>query len=245
MPKTFAGFSPKALTFLRQLEKNNSRDWFQPRKQEFVSLLQEPMLELISFILNDLRGFAVDHVVEPKRAMLRIYRDVRFSKDKSPYKTNIAAMFPRRGLGKTTGAGYYLGISPEGVEIAGGVYMPGPPELAALRQAIADDPETFRKTLANKALVKVMGECKGDLMTRVPKGFEPDHPAADLLRRKQFFYFVMLKPKVATEPGLDKLVAKRFRQLAPMIDYLNGILLRSANDAGDDESRPKRPKPMF
>jgi len=245
MPKTFAGFSPKALMFLRQLAKNNSRDWFQPRKQQFVELLQQPMLELIELILADLRSFAVDHVLEPKRAMLRIYRDVRFSKDKSPYKTNIAAMFPRAGLGKTTGAGYYLGISPEGVEIAGGVYMPGPPELAALRQASAADPETFRQMLASKPLVKLMGECQGEMMTRVPKAFEPDHPGADLLRRKQFFYFLTLKPEAATSPGLDKTITKCFRQMAPVIDYLNEILLRSARGMEGEEARPKRPKPMF
>jgi uncharacterized protein (TIGR02453 family) len=245
MPKTFAGFSPKALTFLRQLAKNNSRDWFQPRKQEFVSLLQEPMLELLSLIVGELRAFAVDHVVEPKKAMLRIYRDVRFSKDKSPYKTNIAAMFPRRGLGKTTGAGYYLGISPEGVEIAGGIYMPGPPELLALRNAIAEDPDTFRKLLTNKPLVKLLGSCQGETATRVPKGFAADHPAADLLRKKQFFYFVVLKPSSATATGLDKTVVKCFRQVAPVIDHLNGILLKSSRELDGAEPLPKRPKPMF
>src|ERR1700733_6735324 len=100
MPKTFPGFSPKAITFLRQLEKNNSRDWFQPRKDQFEELLRQPMLELARLIADHLRPFAVDHVLPPAKAVHRIYRDVRFSKDKSPYKTNISAMFPRKGLSK-------------------------------------------------------------------------------------------------------------------------------------------------
>jgi uncharacterized protein (TIGR02453 family) len=244
MPNTFKGFSPKALTFLRQLEKNNSREWFVPRKEQFETLLRQPMLELIELVLKDLRSFAVDHVLDPKRAMLRIYRDVRFSKDKSPYKTNIAAMFPRAGMGKTSGAGYYIGISPAGVEVAGGVYMPGPPELSALRKAIDEDADTFRKTTGNKAVVKVMGAIQGEQMTRVPKGFTTDHPAGDLLRRKQFYYFTMMKPQTATVAGLDRTILRQFRAMSPVIYYLNDIMLRSAAELAADE-RPKRPKPMF
>ncbi len=244
MAKSFAGFSPKALTFLRQLEKNNSRDWFQPRKAEFESLLRDPMLELVERILTGLRSFAVDYVVEPKKAMLRIYRDVRFAKDKSPYKTQIAAIFPRAGLGKTTGGCLYVGISPKGVEIAGGVYMPGPPELAALRHAIDDNPKPFKAAIENKSLLKLMGHCQGEKMFRVPKGYAPDHSEAELLRRKQFFYFVMLEPNAAVQPGLDLVILKHFKALVPVVEYLNQIMLKSAAElAGDD--RPRRPKHMF
>ena len=109
MPKSFAGFSPKAITFLRQLKKNNSRGWFTPRKEEFESLLKQPMLELTGIVADETRSFAVAYVMEPKRAVQRIYRDVRFSKGKSPYKTNISAMFWRKGLPKNLSAGFYLG----------------------------------------------------------------------------------------------------------------------------------------
>src|SRR5438552_1080473 len=101
MAQTFPGFSPKALSFFRQLERNNKREWFQPRKEQFEELCRAPMLELVAQVVDDLREFAVDHVLEPKRAIYRIYRDTRFSKDKSPYKTHIAAIFPTRGCRST------------------------------------------------------------------------------------------------------------------------------------------------
>src|SRR3954471_2922809 len=100
MSKTFPGFSPKALSFFRQLERNNKREWFQPRKETFETELRKPMIELVAMINDDLRSFATDNVTEPNKAIYRIYRDTRFSKDKTPYKTHIAASFHRRGLPK-------------------------------------------------------------------------------------------------------------------------------------------------
>src|SRR5690349_13174115 len=122
MTRSFPGFSPKALAFFRQLARNNKREWFQPRKEQFEQLVRRPMLELVEQVLDDLRGFAVDHVVDPKRAVYRIYRDTRFSNDKSPYKTHIAAIFPHARLPKHAGAGYYFAISHEGLQIGGGAY---------------------------------------------------------------------------------------------------------------------------
>src|SRR5437764_10879353 len=115
MPKAFRGFPKEALTFLRQLERNNSRDWFQPRKELFERWVRAPMLRLVELLCEDLRRFAAEHVVEPKKALYRIYRDTRFSKDKTPYKTHIAAMFPARGMPKNTAAGFYFHVSPKGV----------------------------------------------------------------------------------------------------------------------------------
>jgi uncharacterized protein (TIGR02453 family) len=244
MPNSFAGFSSKAITFLRQLKKNNSREWFAPRKDEFESLLRQPMLELTGIIADQMRGFAVDYVMDAKRAVHQIYRDVRFSKDKSPYKTNISAMFWRKGLPKNLSAGFYYSLSGEAFEIAGGLYMPGPEELAAVRRAIADDPARFSKQIEPPTCVKLMGPCKGDSLTRDPKGYE-DHPAAALLRRKQFYYFVEHEPKLATQPGLDKLIVKSFKAMAPMIEFVNQIFLESSPGEEPEERRPKRPTPMF
>jgi uncharacterized protein (TIGR02453 family) len=243
MPKSFAGFPPKAITFLRQLKKNNSRDWFTPRKEEFESLLRQPMLELTGIVADQMRSFAVDYVMEPKRAVHRIYRDVRFSKDKSPYKTNISAMFWRKGLPKNLSAGFYYSLSGELFEIAGGLYMPGPEELAAVRRAIADDAAGFKKQIEAKACLKRMGPCRGESLTRDPKGYE-NHPAAPLLRRKQFFYFVEHKSSVATQPGLEKLIVRSFNAMAPAIEFMNQIFLTS-DPAEEEEPRPKRPVPMF
>src|SRR4051812_31487683 len=202
MPRTFSGFSPKAISFFRQLERNNKREWFQPRKDQFEALCRAPMLELVAQVVEDLRGFAIDHVVEPKRAIYRIYRDTRFSKDKSPYKTHIAAIFPHARLPKHAGAGYYFAVSHEGLSIGGGVYGPGPVELAALRAAIAKDPRAFRKLIDDKRLRRPMGELQGEQVARVPKGYAADHPAGDLLRRKQLYFYTTIDAATALKPAV-------------------------------------------
>ena len=245
MASKFTGFSPKALTFLRQLKKNNEREWFQPRKALYEEIVRGPMLELTAEVCEELKTYAVDHQTDPAKAVFRIYRDTRFSKDKTPYKTHIAAHFPRRGLTKLGGAGYYFAVSPEGVEIAGGMYMPSPPELAAVRAAIAEDGgKSIRQILRDPKLKKLLGELQGDRLTRTPKGYDPSHPAADLLCRKQFYFFVILPAKTALEPGLRKAVCTRFRAVAPLVDYLNEAVLSRLRETGE-EPTPRRPEPMF
>ena len=137
-------FPPEAITFLKGLEKNNTRDWFQPRKKIFETKLKAPMLELVEAINAELLNFAPEHITEPKKAVYRIYRDTRFSKDKTPYKTHLGAIFPRRGLGKDAGAGYYFHVSAKEIGIACGAYAPGPEQLSKIRHFIAENPKPFR-----------------------------------------------------------------------------------------------------
>ena len=246
---TFPGFSPKAHTFFRQLARNNSREWFQPRKAQYEELVRGPMLELCALVADDLRGFAADHACEPKKALFRIYRDTRFSNDKTPYKTHVAAVFPRAGMGKTTCAGFYFMISHETVEIAAGMYMPGPEELAAVRAAIArDGGRALRKLIDDKSRRKVTGELLGERLSRVPRGFDADHPAGDLLRMKQWYFDATLPASAALAPSIRKQITTRFRAMAPVVNYLNNVAL-AARDAADGsagrDAIPKRPAPMF
>src|SRR3954453_21665396 len=132
-------FSPQSLKFLRDLKKHNDRDWFQPRKALYEELVKEPMHALIQKINHELAGSAPGFVTDPKKAMLRIYRDTRFSQDKTPYKTHAAALFWRKQAGKLGGAVVYLSLSPVEFVIAGGSYMPSPPELLAIRQPLAEN----------------------------------------------------------------------------------------------------------
>jgi uncharacterized protein (TIGR02453 family) len=246
MPASFPGFSPKALSFFRQLEKNNKREWFQPRKEKFEELARQPMLELVALLCDDLRGFAVDHVMEPTKALFRIYRDTRFSKDKTPYKTHIAAAFGRQGLSKQAGASFYFSVSHTGVEIAGGMYMPGPPELAAVREAIANDAVAFRKLVSARPLRKVMGELQGNRLARLPKAFDIDHPATDHLRMKQMYFYVVLPAESATKPTLRREIIKRFEILTPFVNFLNEAALKKLRDEESvADVVPKRPAPMF
>src|SRR5436190_24024903 len=128
---------PETLKFLRALKRNNRREWFQPRKEQYDAQVRAPMLALVGRLATDLRGFAPHIVVDPKTAMYRIYRDTRFSENKTPYKTHVAASFPSRGLPKHEGAGLYFHVSPDEVWIGGGMYSPQPPQLQAVREHIA------------------------------------------------------------------------------------------------------------
>lgn len=186
------------------------------------------MIELLTALNVEMMKFAPAHVREPESAIYRIYRDTRFSSDKTPYKTHIAAIFPRRGLAKHSCAGLYFSVSPEEIEIAGGVYMPMPEDLRAIRLHLLDHHEAFRRIVKGRTLRSLMGELQGDRLSRVPKGFPADHPAADLVRQKQWLVYVMLEPEIATKPKLFTEVVKRFRAMAPFLEFLNTPLVAAA-----------------
>ena len=221
----FPGFSPEALTFLRSLKRNNRREWFQPRKEIFEAKLKTPLIQLVEAINAELLDFAPDHITDPKKAVYRIYRDTRFSADKTPYKTHIAAIFPHRGLEKHSSAGFYFHLTAKELGIAAGSYMPGPDELRAVRTWLAENHEAFRA--AARRPQKTMGKMEGNAVTRMPKGFAPGHPAEDLIRMKQWLYWVELDSKLATSARLLPELVKRFRAAAPVIAMLNAPLQES------------------
>jgi uncharacterized protein (TIGR02453 family) len=218
-PAAFPGFPPEGMTFLRAIKRNNRREWFQPRKHLFENHVKAPMVQLVDALNQQLVKFAVNHINDPNKAIYRFYRDTRFSADKSPYKDHIAAIFPRRGHEKHVSAGFYVGVSHEGVEVAGGIYMPGPPELLAIRTWLADHHAAFSK--AARGPEKLMGKLHGASLQRVPKGFPPEHPAADLLKMKQWLYYTVLDAGIATSPKLVGEISKRFRAMAPVLELLN------------------------
>jgi len=222
----FPGFSPEALKFLRGLERNNRREWFQPRKEIFDTQLKDRMVELVEAINAELLRFAPDHITDPKKAIYRIYRDTRFSADKTPYKTHIGAIFPNRNLGKQSSAGFYFHVTAKRVGIAAGSYMPGPDELKSVRAWLAENHAAFRR--ASKKPQKLLGKLQGSSVTRMPKGFASEHPAEDLLRMKQWLYWVELDVKLATTARLLPELIKRFRAAAPVIEMLNAPLRRAA-----------------
>ena len=222
----FPGFPSEALDFFRKLERNNRREWFQPRKAEFEEHVRKPMLQLVEAVNLEMARFAPDHVTEPASAVYRIYRDTRFSPDKSPYKTHIAANFPRRGFEKHGSGGYYFAISHKEVAIGGGIYMPGPEQLLAIRTHIAGNHGRFRALSLNRNLIGLLGPLQGDSLSRVPKGFCAEHPAADLLRMKQWLYYVTLDPELAVEPSVLNEIVTRFRAMRPVVDFLNEPLLK-------------------
>lgn len=227
MAKTgFRGFPEAGMQFFRALKRNNRREWFQARKHVYDEQLKAPMVELVTALTAEMMRFAPDHVADPAKAIYRIYRDTRFSKDKTPYKTHIAAIFPRRGLVKHAGAGLYFSVSPDEIEVAGGVYMPGTDELLAIRMHIAEHHERLRQNVKSQKLRTLMGGLHGEQLSRIPKGFPADHPAADLLRYKQWLFYVMLDPALATTPKLLGEIRKRFEVMMPFLDFLNAPLVK-------------------
>ena len=221
----FPGFPAEGMAFLRSLKRNNRREWFQPRKHIYDEKVRGPMVTLVSALTAAMEKFAPDYVREPEAAVYRIYRDTRFSPDKTPYKTHVAAIFQRRGLDKHASAGLYFSVSPEAVEIAGGVYMPTPDELRAIRLYMVDHHEEFRRIVRGRTLRALMGELAGAQLTRVPKGFDGEHPSADLVRRKQWLLDIELDPGLATTPKLYEELVKRLRTMAPFVEFLNAPLV--------------------
>jgi uncharacterized protein (TIGR02453 family) len=213
--------SPAALTFLRNLARHNDREWFQPRKAEFEALLKEPMLAIVRKITDAMIDFAPNHVRPAEKSLFRIYRDTRFSHDKRPYKTHVAAWWSHQGLQKTSGAGYYFHVSPKEVIFAAGAYMPEKEQLAAIRHWMLDHHLEFRKLIRSPKVRSTFSEFEGDALTRPPKGFPCDHPAMDLIRYKQWGMSVALPAKTALQPNFAQTVIRHFKLLAPMVDALN------------------------
>jgi uncharacterized protein (TIGR02453 family) len=185
----FAGFPPEAMRFLRALKRNNRREWFQPRKEQYETSVKAPMLALVEELNRDLMKFAPEYVTDPKKAVFRIYRDVRFSADKLPYKTHIAASFSRRGL---EGGGLYFSISAENIEVAAGIYHPEPEVMLAVRQYIAENYKELQRLLTDRKTQKLCGQLRGEELSRAPKGFDTAHPALDLIKKKSWIYDVAL-----------------------------------------------------
>jgi uncharacterized protein (TIGR02453 family) len=217
----FSGFSPDALSFLHALKRNNRREWFQPRKEKYEALIKAPMLEFVACLNEEFARFAPAYVTPPEKAVYRIYRDTRFSPDKTPYKTHIAAIFPRHSAVKREGAVFYLHFTEKELLAFAGVYSPDRDELLAYRALLQENHEEFENMLNNKSLRKMVGTLQGEQLSRVPKGFPVDHPAESLLRRKQWYLESMLDIGSLTTPRLVPELAKRFALMAPMVELLN------------------------
>lgn len=221
MKPTFPGFPPEALSFLRALKRNNRRDWFQPRKEKYEALIKLPMLELINALNAEFERFAPDYITPPERAVYRIYRDTRFSHDKTPYKTHISAIFPRRTALKREGAVFYFHFTEKDLLAFGGVYGPDRDELLAYRTLLAERHEEFEGILREKKLRRMVGGLEGEQLSRVPKGFPCDHPAEGLLRHRQWYLEAMLDIKLLTTPRLLPELARHFAVMAPLVAFMN------------------------
>jgi uncharacterized protein (TIGR02453 family) len=225
LASAFKGFPAEASKFLSSLKRNNKREWFQPRKHLYEEHCKAPMLELISALNADLGRFAPEYITDPKKAVFRIYRDTRFSSDKTPYKTHIAATFTRRGPGRLGTGGFYFSVAPDQIEIAGGIYHPERDIMLLIRTHIAEHHAELRRLLAGKKTRQLVGSLQGAQLTRAPKGFDPEHPAIQWIKMKDWILDVTLDGRLATSPKLYDEIISRFRAMAPLIQFLNRPLI--------------------
>ncbi|HEY3442855.1 MAG TPA: DUF2461 domain-containing protein [Paludibaculum sp.] len=221
MRASFQGFPKAGLQFLRDLELNNEREWFDAHKATYTEVVKPAVEALVASVGAGLMKFAPAYATEPKKAIYRIYRDTRFSHNKTPYKTNVGALFYRADLGKNEASAFYVEISPKHVGIAGGCYMPDAERLRLIRVHIAENYGRFSKLVGAKALVASMGELQGERLSRPPKGFPAEHPAVEVLKGKQWYYWREFPPETALTPGVVKEILTRFQVMLPVVEFLN------------------------
>ncbi len=212
------------LAFMEKLAKNNNKVWFDKNRDAYQDT-KEDFEQLVTKVLSGLA--ASDPTFKDQAAkdcIMRIFRDIRFSKDKTPYKTNLGAGFSKGGR-KFEGAGYYLHIEPGNKSfVGGGVWMPEPPVLKAVRQEIDYNFDEFKKILADKKFRKFFKDVEGEQLKKLPQGYEADNPAIDYLKMKSFIVSCNFPDDVVTAKGFDKKVLEAYSAMAPFIAFLNRAL---------------------
>jgi uncharacterized protein (TIGR02453 family) len=223
-------FSTAAFRFFRGLAKNNNKGWFEAHREDYEQEVREPMRQLIADVNGRLARVAPEIGGDPKKTMFRINRDIRFSKDKSPYKTNAACWFHHRGADSRVGsaasdgsAGFYFHLEPGKSVVGAGLWMPSRPQLDKLRNEIAEDPQGFERVA--KGLVKRYGGLDSEaVLKRMPRGYAETQPGATWLRYQSFTAGRRLTDADVTSSRLAAILEKDFVALLPLVRWLNSAL---------------------
>ncbi len=218
---SFMGFRPEAIQFLADLAANNDRAWFQPRKADYERLLKQPLEALCVALADRFAARGIPLRADPARSPFRIYRDVRFSNDKSPYKSNVGASFPWAGDGE--GAGGYFHLAPGEVFVGGGMWHPEPARLNAFRRLVDSDPARVHAVIDDPAFLALFGQVSGERLTRVPKGHRSDHPDADLLKLKGVVFMRRLSDADAAAPDLPDRLSETLELGLPLLRLLAAL----------------------
>jgi uncharacterized protein (TIGR02453 family) len=229
--RRFPGFRQAALRFMGQLKRHNTKPWFEANRARYELEVREPLRLLVEDVDVRLARLAPEIVGDPKRSIFRIHRDVRFSRDKSPYKTHAACWFYHmdagRGVGQDAsgGAGFYFHLEPGQCLIGAGIWMPPRPTLSRIRDALVEDQEGFEAIVEDRGFRRRFGSLDDEAMlTRPPRGFTDEHPAARWLRYQSFTAGRSLTERVVTSPRLVEMLADDYERLAPLVRWINRAL---------------------
>lgn len=225
-PKQQALIPASALEFLKSLQQNNNRYWFNTHKEVFLE--QQAYIESFAdLLLNELNTHDLIETPSGKKSLHRIYRDTRFSNDKRPYKNNWSGGFKRAT--KQRRGGYYFHIEPGNSFIAGGFWEPNPEDLKRVRDDINFDPTPLRKILNSKSFIETFGQLQGDQLKTAPKGFDANNEAIDLLRYKQFLLRKKFTDEEVLSPSFLKMANQTFVNMRPFFDYMSEVLTTDIN----------------
>jgi uncharacterized protein (TIGR02453 family) len=216
----------ESLDFLKALSKNNNRDWFNAHKDKYLAA-HENMIAFADALLSEMNKHDKIETPSGKKSLFRIYKDVRFSKDKTPYNSHWSGSFKRAT--KERRGGYYFHIKPGDSYIIGGFWGPEPDDMKRIRQDIDMNYKDWKKMLANKTLVKTFGKLTGDKLNSVPRGYSKEHPAIELLRHKQFLLKHEFTDKEVLSPGFVKTMSDTFKNLRPFFNFMSEVLTTDAN----------------
>ena len=227
---TFSGFPRDGIQFLADLAEHNDRAWFQPRKTEYERLLKEPMEQMIAALADRFASRGIPLLADPKRSPFRIYRDTRFSKDKSPYKTHLGASFPwidspgsdlAQADETAHGNGGYFHFQPGEMYVGGGIWMAGKDRLDAFRSAIVEKPDAVKAALEDPGFVAWFGGAQThESLKRVPPGYPADHPMAEMFRWKDVVFGRRLSDDEVRSADLPDLLADGFAAAMPAFRFL-------------------------
>lgn len=222
----FSELAPSTFGFLNTLKKNNNREWFNEHKTEFQE--EQKSIEIFAdALLEKLSSHDVIETASGKKSLYRIYRDTRFSKDKTPYKSHWSGSFKRAT--KYRRGGYYFHIEPGNSFVGGGFWGPVPEDLKLIRDDIAFDPSSLRKILADPAFLSLFGTLHGEQLKTAPKGYDPGHEAIDLLRYKQFLISRKFSDKEVLSKNFLEEVNRTFMGMRPFFDYMSEVLTTDIN----------------
>jgi uncharacterized protein (TIGR02453 family) len=216
----------KTLSFLRSLKRHNKREWFHERRDRYETLCRQPMTAIVERLAEDFRSFAPEMLADPKVCLLRQFRDTRFSEDKTPLKSHLGATFPNRALGRMNGAGFYFEVAPGWVWIGGGLWRPDTSQLQLVREHIVANLGEFDQIVKASGLKK-LGGLQGDRLTRVPRGYAKDHPAAHYLQYRQFMAFREEAAAFATRKDFYTQLKDTLATITPLVRFLNEPLVAS------------------